>query len=254
MDYREILSSYPIQIQFEYREFCDVCGLKVIKKSEFMINNVTEKILDTVIKHNHFSLTYKRFKYNIVYFATQRNVYHKSCNDKKIYLDQFRNKEMDDYIFSHGVGYLGFCGVEDGIKLIINNLGKVQLSTASQNIHIGHMGLYLKGNVLSAFKSDMCTSYDALTMRRYIILERELEEENFRDSYINHYNEYVLKNEEEFNDEIILVPKEIMGIWVKEYASQQVKDFANKIANDLSLPLSYKVEKSWMEKYKEDLL
>ena len=150
---------------------------------------------------------------------------------------------MDNYNFSHGLTafnngdpWRNLYNIQDSIK----NSYDWEICCSTPNKPIGLIGIYVKGEVIMASCTDIYT-YVQDRIRVFDDTSRFTPAFSYTQLYKKHQGYYG----ENTNNEIILIPGEITGIWVKEYASTEAKQDAQNMAKQLNISLS--VVSAWRE-------
>ena len=150
---------------------------------------------------------------------------------------------MNNYNFSHGLTafnngdpWRNLYNIQDSIKHGYN----WEICCSTPNKPIGLIGIYVKGEVIMA----SCT-YVYISVQDKIRVFDDTSRFTPAFSYTQLYKKHQGNYGENTNNEIILIPGEITGIWVKEYASIEAKGNAKNMAEKLNVSLSY--VKAWRE-------
>ena len=138
--------------------------------------------------------------------------------------------------FNNGSPWNNLHYIQDTIKY--NN--KIEICCSTPNKPIGLMGIYVKGEVILASCTDIYT-YIQDDVRIFDDINRFTPAFSYTQLYKKHQGYYG----ENAHNEIILIPGEITGIWVKEYASTEAKEDAQNMAKQLNVSLS--VVSAWRE-------
>jgi len=190
---------------------------------------------------------YHKFIYNMHKYEEKLNI----SNDE---LAEYNRKtaistphlNMDNYNFSHGLTAFNngdplrnLNNILDSITNSNNNYMEICCSTP--NKPIGLMGIFVKGKVVMASCTDLYTEIGS----EYKRIFDNIDYFTPAFSYSQLWKKHSGRGGDNCNNEIILIPGEITGIWVKEYASIEAKEDAQKIADQLSVNLS--VVKPWRQ-------
>ena len=106
----------------------------------------------------------------------------------------------------------------------------IQLCTSTK--YLGMLGVTVEGDVLTASNYDLFSGIDHNdNYRRYF-------DEKNMDYLVYDYNDLIHhEDDDEENNEIVLTNVRITGIWVTSDATNKMKEFAKKLAEDNNLPL-----------------
>jgi len=146
---------------------------------------------------------------------------------------------MDNYNFSHGLTAFNNGSPERNLNNILNSItdsnnNYMEICCSTPNKPIGLMGIFVKGKVVMASCTDLYTEIGS----EYKRIFDNIDYFTPAFSYSQLWKKHSGRGGDNCNNEIILIPGEITGIWVKEYAGIETKEDAQEIAKQLNVSLS----------------
>ena len=190
---------------------------------------------------------YHKFIYNMHKYEEKLNI----PNDELAEINRntainTQRLNMDNYNFSHGLTAFNNGDPLRNLNNILNSItdsnnNYMEICCSTPNKPIGLMGIYVKGKVVMASCTDLYTEIGSEYKRIFDNIDYFTPAFSYSQLWKRHSG----RGGDNCNNEIILIPGKITGIWVKEYASIEVKEDAQKIADQLNVNLS--VVKPWRQ-------
>ncbi|HBY21292.1 MAG TPA: hypothetical protein DEG71_09870 [Clostridiales bacterium] len=150
---------------------------------------------------------------------------------------------MDNRIFSHGLTAFNNGDPNRNLHKITDSIdGEIQemeICCSTPNKPIGLMGIFVKGRVIMASCTDLYTEISYDNQRVFDNIDYFAPAFSYSQLWKKHSG----RGGDNCNNEIILIPEEITGIWVKEYAGIETKEDAQIMADRLNVSLS--IVKPW---------
>lgn len=150
---------------------------------------------------------------------------------EKVYADELEAPAGFEYIkLQHGL--MAFSGCVTNDALISNfetvmNHHEYQLCTSTTRI--GQIGVTLTGKVLVAANIDIA-SVIGENNRRYFYMD-----DRIKANIVKHIDDLELFGDQ--HNELIVVDHTVKAIWIKDYAENELKELADKLAKQYDLPL-----------------
>lgn len=150
----------------------------------------------------------------------------------KIYCDTITKevKGFDNVMLYHGFGaFFNSRPIIDCFKDLMNN---PQWQVCTSTKYLGMIGVCIEGDILIASSYDLFSGIDRDNENRRFFDSADI------DNLVYDYADLELHEDDpEENNEIVLTNTKITGIWVTSDASNKMKAFAKKLAEDNNLPL-----------------
>ena len=151
----------------------------------------------------------------------------------KIYCDSIQGINKESFkgkVLYHG--FNAFFASKPYITCFNDLMNNPQYQICTSTKYLGMLGVTVEGDVLTASSYDLFSGIDHENdCRRYF------DEKNMQ-YLVYDYNDLLHHtDDDEENNEIVLTNIRITGIWVTSDATNKMKEFAKKLAEDNNLPL-----------------
>ena len=241
MDYEEFTSATHLVTIFKDRYNLDLYDaeliLKKYNKDKQLALKLIEKMLGDVFNLDDIKESIMKSPQYLKMDSDYDEYLLEAMFEKLVYVDILKrpDKKIQDLVFTHSVNYSYLDGVEEDIsriRTIIDNFNNpnFQMCCADKKEHLGKTGVYIKGEVLVASNNDIFSDI-ADNGRRTIPMY-------FAKKLIRIIEEYESVVSSSYK-EMIIVPKEIKGLWIKPNGLDE--NYINKIeslSNELNVPLT----------------
>jgi hypothetical protein len=150
----------------------------------------------------------------------------------RIYCDEIKTTVtgFENVVLYHGFG--AFFNKKPVIECFKELMMHSEWQVCTSTKYLGMLGVTLTGDILIASSYDLFSGIDRENNNRRFFEEDQL------DYLVSDYADLELHEDDpEENNEIVLTNTQITGIWVTADASNKLKEFAKKLAEEYNLPL-----------------
>jgi hypothetical protein len=158
------------------------------------------------------------------------------CEENLVFADTFDRPDnlLAKRIYSHGCAAYYASGLENGlenVERVFTNLGRpdFQICCADKKEHIGPIGVYVKGDVKVVSNVDLHSAHHK--GRRYF--------EKYQEKFLAYTCEDYQKRRNS-HKEIIMVPEELVGIWLDAYEVEtwnEIVKLRRKLTEKYNVPV-----------------
>lgn len=153
---------------------------------------------------------------------------------EKIYCSDMPKPEgFENVVLYHGLAaYSGTFSPDKAIDNAIDLINNPNWEVCCSTRPIGPIGLTITGTVITASNIDLCSIIDKTNGKRFF----EVSEDDHRAcrGIIHHASQLAKKWD---HDEIVTTDNIAVAVWIKDWASEEFRNYANKLCAMYNIPL-----------------